>query len=388
MIDRLLFTEVLDCLKGFPAVAILGPRQCGKSTLAHSVLTHFSNSVYLDLESPSDLNKLNEPELFFTNNSQRLVCLDEVQRKPDLFAVLRSVIDRNKRNGQFLILGSASPKLLKQTSESLAGRIAFLELTPFVINEVSTLKDNRVNQYHLLGGYPRSFLAGSEKQSFRWRSNFIRTFLERDIPALGINLPPQQVYRLWQILAHYHGQLMNYSKIGESLGVSHVTVRKYIDILTSTYMVRELPPYVANTKKRLVKSPKFYIRDSGILHALLSINDYNSLLGHPVFGASWEGIVIENVLANQPDYRGFFYRTSDGTEIDLVLERGLERIGIECKASMSPKPARGFWNSLRTVNIDRAFVVAPVENAYPIADNVVVTPPTHDFFRTLEAEMD
>lgn len=373
-LPRMLHSAVVDCLQNFPAVAILGPRQCGKTTLAQAVISSIKNSIYLDLEKPSDLNKLTEPELFFDIHKEDLICLDEIQRYPELFSTLRSIIDERKKNAHFLILGSASRDLIKQSSESLAGRIAFLELTPFLLSEISTGEEASLHPYWLRGGFPPSYLAADDKNSFRWRENFIRTFLERDIPQLGFQIPAENLRRLWQMCAHSHGQLLNASKLGESLGVSHTTIRSYIGLLAQTFMIRILKPFEVNLKKRLVKSPKIYVRDSGILHSLLGVESYDDLMGHPVFGASWEGLVIENTIKAIDGWHFGFYRTSAGAELDLVLQKGQRRIGIECKASTAPQVTKSFWNSIEDLNIQEAWIIAPVKDSYPIKKNVFIAP--------------
>jgi uncharacterized protein len=366
---------VREYLDEFPAVAIVGPRQCGKTTLAKAVLTAFGNAVYLDLEKPSDINKLRDPELFFRFNDAGLTCLDEIQRVPDIFPVLRSVLDEGGKNGQLLILGSASPAMIRQTSESLAGRIAYLELTPFLFSESPGERSPLafdINRYWLRGGFPRSYLARSDRASSRWREQFIRTFLERDIPQLGYRIAAESLRRLWMMLSHYHGQLLNLSKLGESLGVSHTTVRAHLDILAQAFMVRVLPPFEVNLKKRLVKSPKIFIRDPGILHSLLDIETFQNLIGHPVFGSSWEGVVVENILSLFDGWKSGFYRTSAGAELDIVLEKGGRRIGVECKASAAPYVSKGFWNAFDDLELEEAWVIAPVEKSYPIETNVTV----------------
>jgi uncharacterized protein len=374
-INRTIFKTIKRKLKTAPVIAILGPRQCGKTTLAHTIISGISHSVYLDLERGSDLNKLQDPEMFFSLNDDRLICLDEIQRAPELFPEMRSKIDRNGTNGQFLVLGSASPELLKQTSETLAGRIAFVELTPFLLNEIPDDSENEVlRSLWLRGGFPRSYLSEMDLDSYEWRRDFIRTFLERDIPQLGINIPRLRLERFWQMCAHMHGQLLNRTSLGESLGVSHTTINNYVALLEKTYMLRVLQPYYANVKKRLIKSPKIYIRDSGIVHALLSVATHNDLLGHPVYGASWEGFVLENVINALPGWSPYFYRSVSGAEIDLVLERGRQRLAIEIKASTSPKVSRGFWNSLADLSIETAYVVAPVDVPYPLKNGVQVMP--------------
>jgi predicted AAA+ superfamily ATPase len=375
-IERIITTKIKEKLGSIPGVVILGPRQCGKSTLAKAMISEIGGAVYLDLERPSDVSKLRDPEAFFSLNSDKLICLDEIQRAPELFPVLRSVMDENKQNGQFIILGSASPALIQQSSETLAGRISYFELTPFLLKEVSDdhhLKTLR--RLWLRGGFPRSYLASNEKESFEWRLDFIRTFLERDIPQLGFRTPAKTLERFWRICSHLHGQLLNSSKLGESMGVSHHTVRSYVDMLEQSFVLRVLKPYESNLKKRLIKSPKIYIRDSGILHALLGIENHNDLLGHPVYGASWEGLVIENILPLLPNWKASFYRTSSGSEIDLILEKGNKRVAIECKGATSPNLSRGFWNAVSEVKFQEVWVIAPIKEAYPIENGVMVAPP-------------
>ena len=362
-------------LGNIPAVLILGPRQCGKSTLAKTIISEMTNALYLDLERPSDINKLTDPEAFFSLNADKLICLDEIQRTPDLFPVLRSIIDENRRNGQFIMLGSASQNLIKQSSETLAGRISYFELTPFLLKEIS--EDHHLNKLRKLwlrGGFPRSYLASNEKESFEWRLDFIRTFLERDIPQIGFRIPAKTLERFWKMCAHLHGQILNSSKLGESLGLSHHAVRSYVDLFDQTFILRILRPYESNLKKRLIKSPKIYLRDTGLLHALLGIEDHNDLLGHPVYGASWEGFVMENILSLLPDWAASFYRSSSGSEIDLILEKGKKRIAVECKVSTSPSPNRGFWNALKDLRIKEAWIIAPVKDTYPLENGVRVAP--------------
>ena len=377
-IARSLEHRLKESLVDFPAVAILGPRQCGKTTLARQWVNRYEDAAYLDLERPSERRKLEDAELHFemqlAGREGKLFCLDEIQRLPELFAVLRSVIDESGRSGQFLILGSASRDLIRQTSESLAGRILFLELTPFLAGEVGLGDMGSLAAYWLRGGFPRSFLARGDESSFRWRESFVRSFLERDIPQLGFSIPMATLHRLWRMLAHNHGQLLNSSKLGASLGASHTTVRSYVDLLTQTFMIRLLEPLEANVKKRLVKSPKVYLRDSGVLHALLEIHTRDELLGHPIYGGSWEGMVVENVIGALPDWRPSFYRTADGAEIDLVLTRGQRRIAVECKASTAPTANRGLRNALADLEVDEAWIIAPVSEPYPIGGGVTVAP--------------
>lgn len=373
-IQRKITSTIRRKLREIPAVAIIGARQCGKTTLAQKIIAKNRTAIYLDLEKNSDRNKLQDPEAFFRLNAHRLICLDEIQRIPELFPLLRSMIDENRRNGQFLILGSASPGLLKQSSESLAGRISYVHLSPFVLGEVPNGKNGHPDRkLWLRGGFPRSYLAHTEASSLEWRQDFIHTFLERDIPQLGFQIPARRLERLWQMLAHIQGGLLNSSKLGESLGVSHHTVRTYLEMLEQTFMLRILPPFAANLKKRLVKSPKIYIRDSGILHALLDIETQNDLLGHPVYGPSWEGFVIENICSTHPDWHPHFFRSSSGAEIDLILTKGRRRVAIECKASSAPRVNRSFFNALQDLEIKEAWVLAPVSGAYPLKEKIFVS---------------
>ncbi len=379
-IPRRIQSQIKEHLINFPVVAILGPRQCGKSTLARAMVQKYRNSVYLDLERPSDVRKLQDPELFFNMYEDNLICLDEIQRTPDIFPVMRSIVDEHKKKGHFLILGSASRDLIKQSSESLAGRIAYMELTPFVYPELAAVKKKAVSgleKLWLRGGFPESVLARNNEASMQWRENFIRTFLERDIPQLGFQIPAQAMQRLWRMIAHNHGQVLNASKLGQSLGISHTTARSYIDLLSQTFMVRILSPFIPNVKKRLIKSPKVYIRDSGILHALLEIETMDHLLGHPVYGFSWEGFVIENILSFLPDWKAAFYRTSSGNEIDLIIEKGRKRLAIECKASSAPSASKGLDLALQELHIETAWIIAPVAEAFPISKNITVSPLMH-----------
>jgi len=374
LIKRNIVNTVLQRLETNPIVALLGARQVGKSTIAEMVLADFPRAIYLDLERPADLNKLTDPEAFFAQFKNRLICLDEIQRTPDIFPILRGIVDRNQKNAQFLILGSASRDLIKQSSESLAGRISYMEITPFTRLEVPAID---TPTHWLRGGYPRSLLAADNESSIQWREDYIRTFLERDIPQLGFSIPAGSLGRFWRMLAHSHGQVLNSSKLAGSMGVSSHTIRKYIDLLEQTFIVRILPPYSLNLKKRLIKSPKVYIRDTGLLHALLGIETMEELFSHPIYGSSYEGFVIENLLTHLPRRQSSHYRTSNGAEIDLVLTRGNKTIAIEIKASTAPKVTKSFWNSVDTINPDQAFIIAPVEDAYPLTGKVMVTPLHH-----------
>jgi len=358
--------QIRKHLQSFPCVAILGSRQVGKSTLAKRIISEIPDSLYLDLEDPRDFNKLNDPMAFFQANKDHLICIDEVQRFPDIFQIFRSYLDQNNRPGQLLLLGSASKELIRQSSESLAGRISYIEIAPFDANEVDQLK-----QLWLQGGYPNSYLNDTEI-SFDWRLNYIRTFLEMDIPALGIKIPAETLRRFWTMLAHLNGSLLNSAKLASSMGVSAPTIKKYLDILEGTFVIRQLKPFYSNTKKRLIKSPKIYIRDSGLIHCLLGIESYNDLLGHPVIGSSYESFVIESLLQKFPRYDPSFYRSSSGAEVDLVLERGNHKIAIEIKSSSSPTLTQGFFEAQKIIQPEKSFVIAPVDKAYPLKQNIWV----------------
>ncbi len=362
--------DVKKSLKRSPVVAILGPRQSGKSTLAKELLKNYS-SVYLDLQNRADLNKLSEPELFFEEHREELICLDEIQLIPEFFSVLRSEIDYHRRPGRFLILGSASRDLIRQSSESLAGRISYTVLSPFLYREVSDVVTYK--ELWLRGGFPESLLAENDEDSIRWRQDFIRTFLERDIPALGFSIPIPVMERLWRLLAHYHGRVLNYSKLSEAADISVKTLKKYIAVLEQTFMIRILPPCESNMKKRLVKSPKVFIRDTGLLHSLLDIDTFDDLLAHPVIGASWEGFALENIVEKYPRWRPSFLRTSNGAEVDLILEKGMEKVLFEFKASKAPKPSRGFFEIAENVNAVGAFVIAPVDEDYEYKKGIRIT---------------
>ena len=372
LINRNIQSFVNENLSIFPAIAILGPRQCGKSTLVKMVYENNESYLYLDLQNLNDLNKLQEPVLFFQANEHHSICLDEIQLAPELFSVLRSEIDRNRRPGRFILLGSASRDLIQKTSESLAGRIGFIELTPFTTGEVVHDSDFELTKYWLRGGYPDSYLATTDQGSMLWKENFIRTYVERDIPQLGFQIPALQLRRLLTMCAHNQGQLFNSSKIGESLGVTYQTVRRYIDLMEQTFILRTLLPFEKNIKKRLVKSPKIYIRDSGLLHRLLQLDDFNALLGNPVFGASWEGFVIENIISSLYDCKFSFYRSASGDELDLLIERAGRLIAVECKASTAPQVTRGFWNAIETIQPDKTYIIAPVSTPYHFKNGVEV----------------
>ena len=355
-----------------PAVALLGARQVGKSTLARQILDEHPNALYLDLESPRERQKITaDPELFLQANSNRLICLDEIQFLPEIFQVLRSHIDQTGKNCQFLFLGSASRDLIRQSSETLAGRVAYIHITPFTIAEIPSAIT--AIDHWLKGGYPRSLLQDNLIESMDWRKDYIRTFLERDIPSLGFNLPQALLGRFWSMLAHLQGQLINFSSLAKSLAVSSPTIKNYLNILEQTFVVKILSPYFTNAKKRLVKSPKVYIRDTGILHTLLEITEINDLLGHPVVGASFETYIIENVSTLLPRWNVFFYRDSDGNEIDLVLQKGQKKIAVEIKCSTSPQVKKGFWNACKFLKPDQCFLIAQVDSSHPGEKGIIVT---------------
>jgi predicted AAA+ superfamily ATPase len=370
-IHRSAESEVARALARSPAVAILGPRQCGKSTLAKRLLKN-RDAIYLDLQARTDQAKLAEPELFLEQHRTQLVCLDEIQRLPDFFNTLRSEIDRDRRPGRFLILGSASRDLIRQSNETLAGRIAYLELTPFLWPEIA--QSTPLATFWNRGGFPESLHSRDDLDSMDWRRDFIQTFLERDIPSLGFAIPMPVMHRLWRLLAHYHGQTVKYNKLAESVDISVQTLKKYLAILEQTYMLRLLPPAETNLKKRLVKAPKLYIRDSGLLHALLEIDTADDLLGHPIVGASWEGFALEQIITSHPRWRPSFVRTSNGAEVDLLMERGSRRRLFEFKASKAPKPSRGFFELITDLNPESAAIVAPVDTAYDAHRQLHVMP--------------
>lgn len=378
MIKRFKSREIELLLNQFPIVAIIGPRQCGKTTLSQmEVLRLKETGLYFDLESPRDFMRFEDAEHFLESVSLKTDCIviDEVQRKPELFAILRSIVDRNKQKGKYVLLGSASIELVKGVSESLAGRIAYCEISPFNILEVYT-KKNDLNSLWFKGGFPDAYLCSQNDEWFRWMDNFFRTFIERDLNTLfGINFSSSLMYRLWRMLAHNHAQVLNIQSIAKGLDISPTTVNKYIDYLEGAFMVRRLPAYYTNAKKRLIKSPKVYIRDSGLLHYLLDITKETDIQYHSGVGNSWEGFALEQILQHIPNHiKPYYYRTHDGSEMDLILVKGLLPIAcIELKTTNNPSVSRGFYESVNDLNCTNNFVVTPYQEvSYRLKENVLV----------------
>lgn len=375
MIGRRIEVQVRAALQRSPAVALIGPRQVGKTTLAISI-SAIIPSVYIDLENSLDQARVRDIAAFHGENREKLIILDEVQRLPEVFVELRGIIDKERRKGrktgQFLFLGSASIDLLRQSSESLAGRIAYIELHPVDLLEFAGNSTDKMQRLWVRGGFPESLLAASDADSMHWRRDFIRTYLERDIPQLGPRIPAETLERFWIMLAHNQGTLLNAAQMARSLEVSGVTVGRYLDLMVDLLLVRRLRPWTANVGKRLVRSPKTYIRDSGITHALLNISHYNDLLGHPVVGGSWEGFVIENILSVMPDHaQAYYYRTSGGVEVDLVLEfSGRERWAIEIKRSSAPALSKGFHAACEDIKARKRYIVYSGADTFPIGNDV------------------
>ena len=377
MIQRFAKTEIAELLNEFPAVGVLGPRQIGKTTLAKEIAVSINpKPVYLDMENPVDMAKLNDPQHYFELNKGKLIILDEIQRFPELFSVLRVVIDQRRqegfRSGQFLILGSASLDLLQQSSETLAGRIAYQELAGLTVAEINNQQTLEQDKLWLRGGFPDSFLANNDNASMRWRANFINTYLERDIPQFGARIPAVTLRRLWTMLSHQQGCQVNFAQLGASLETSASSVKRYVELLEDLLLVRTLRPWNGNIGKRLVKAPKVYIRDSGITHALLNLKNLDDILGHSVAGGSWEGFVIENILSVLPvGITPMFYRSAAGAEIDLVLEVNTESIiAIEIKRSSSPKISKGFHLGCEDIGAANRYIVYQGFDRFPISKNV------------------
>ncbi len=377
MIPRAAYSQIRTALSRQAAVALIGARQVGKTTLAQMIASEDS-AFYLDLETAADRAKLSDPALFLRRHTDKLVILDEIHRMPEIFQELRGIIDEGRRigrrNGRFLILGSTSMELMRQSSETLAGRIEYIHLHPLSVIEVET-GDENINRLWLRGGFPDSYLAGNDEDSFVYRVNLIRTYLEREVPLFGYKIPSETLERFWTMLAHNQGTLLNASRLASGLGVSAPTITNYIGLLTDLLLVRCLLPFHKNVGKRLVKSPKTYVRDSGLVHALLGIEILDDLMGHPVAGPSWEGFVIENLLAAAPERtRASFYRTAAGAEIDLLLEFGKRRgvWAIEIKRSLAPKLDKSFRNAIDDLKPLKTFIVYPGTDRFPMNSNIEV----------------
>ena len=370
MIKRASYLEQLSvAVRRSPVTALLGPRQCGKTTLAR-MFGEGRETIHFDLESQPDLRRLQNPELML-GSLKGIAILDEVQVMPELFNVLRTLVDRPENQARFLILGSASPNIIKNVSETLAGRVEFVELSGFDLHETGA---DSWKKLWLRGGFPRSFLADSDDDSLAWREGFIRTFLERDIPQLGITIPSTAMRRFWTMVAHYHGQTWNASALARSMGLSDKTVRSYLDILTGTFMVRQLQPWHENIGKRQIKAPKIYLRDSGLLHGLLSLTDSHSLSGHPQVGASWEGFALEQILRSVRPAEAFFWATHNGAELDLFFLHQGHRYGVEVKFSEAPKVTRSMRINLDDLGLDHLWIIYPGIQRYPVHEKITVWP--------------
>jgi predicted AAA+ superfamily ATPase len=366
MIDRpRRIAELRHRLDQAPIVSLLGPRQCGKTTLARMIAGNIE-SLYLDLERPADRRRLETPMQALEGRSG-LVVLDEIQRMPELFEILRVLADDSRTTARFLILGSASPDLVRGVSESLAGRVAFVDLGGFATDEIGIDSYSRL---WLRGGFPRSYLAAGDDESMDWREDFTRTFLERDIPGLGISIPAETLRRFWTMLAHMHAELWSGSAIGRSLGISDKTARRHLDLLHGAYMIRVVQPWFENLKKRQVKSPKIYLRDSGLLHLFLGIADRDQLLGHPKLGSSWEGFVVEHILDRLGARRAYFWATHQGSELDLLVFHRGRRLGFEVKFSDAPKLTRSMHIAQDDLDLDSLWVLHPGENSWPMAEGI------------------
>lgn len=365
-----LTSNIEESLKKNPIVCLLGPRQCGKTTLAREISKLIQPSTFLDLERDSDLVFLEHPQAFLESR-RGLVVLDEIQRRPDLMPLLRVLADRDPSPCRFLILGSASLDLIKKSSESLAGRVRFVDMSGFSIEEVGP---GRLLDLWQRGGFPKSFLAETSEESDRWREDFIRTFLERDIPQLGVHIPAETLRRFWSMAAHYHGQAWNASEIAASLSIAHTTSRRYLDLLTGAFMIRQLPPWFENAGKRVVKSPKIYIRDSGLLHTLLRVGSFDVLQGHPKYGASWEGFAMEQILSLAGERDAFFWSTYRGAELDLVLLKKGKRWGFEFKAGNAPRTTKSMRVAIDDLGIERLWIVYPGTQIYDLDDAISAIP--------------
>ncbi|MCE2893768.1 MAG: ATP-binding protein [Flammeovirgaceae bacterium] len=372
MIQRHIIQLIIDRAKRFPVVGVIGPRQVGKTTLVKSILKVTpKDTVYLDMELPSDLNQLREPELYFKENIKRTVVLDEIQHKPGLFPVMRSVIDVNRKPGRFIVTGSASPDLLQQGSETLAGRIIFCELGPLSLVETKYMEYQKL---WLRGGFPGAYLAKSNKDSFEWLSSFLRTYVQRDIAVLGLSINRSLVMQLLQMISSSNGSVINYSSLSKSLGVSVTTIMKFVDILEDTFMVRRLTAYHHNIKKRIVKAPKIFIRDTGLLHTLWNTHSMKALFSHHLLGHSWEGFVIQQIATHlRDDAQLFYYRTQDGSEVDLIIVKGNKPfVSLEIKFTDNPVLTKGNHLAIEDIKAKHNFIVTPSAKEHPYNKNVRV----------------
>lgn len=375
MIKRQLQSQISRMMKQFPATAILGPRQVGKTTLARQIVAaRPGKAIYLDMEKAADRNRLSDAHSYLQSQQNNLVIIDEVQLMPELFSVLRPVIDEHRKPGRFILLGSASPALVKGVSESLAGRIAYTELAPVTFTELPASISRKQHWYR--GGFPEALLAKTDTAAQQWMSSFIRSYTERDMEVLfGVNFSTTTMYRLWTMLAHTSGNVWNAEIFARSLGITAPTVLRYVDYLEGGFMIRRLQPWFVNTKKRLVKSPKIYIRDSGILHSLLNIPSDDDLLAHPAAGASWEGYVTEQIVAcKNPELQLYYYRTHDGAECDIVLVKGIKPVAcIEIKMSNAPQVSKGFLNCTEDLKPNYKFIITPESETYPTHQGIIIT---------------
>jgi predicted AAA+ superfamily ATPase len=370
MITRISEKKVKDLLDGFPCVAMIGPRQVGKTTLAKKISQDFPDSLYLDLEFQKDFNKLEDAETYLRNFNEKLVIIDEVQRKKDLFPVLRALIDEKRKPGRFLLLGSAGPDLIRNSSETMAGRIAYIEITPFQVKELKN--KYKIEDIWMFGGFPEAIL--NRKYWLTWMNNYVKTYFERDLPNLGFPADSLTGERLWTMLGHYHGNILNYAELGRSLELNINTIKSYISFLRNAFLVRIMEPFFSNAKKRLVKSPKVYIRDSGIMHYLSGIENYDQLIGHPKKGASWEGFVIEQIIPSLPPNRKvYFYRSHDGAELDLVITKADTPLtSIEIKLGSDIRPSRGNTEAVQFLNTPNNFIVIKDDEDYKLSGGFIV----------------
>ncbi len=375
MITRTGLKEIEESLEYFPVVGIIGPRQVGKTTIAKEISKIIKKeTIYIDLENPRDIAKLHDPVLYFEDNIDKCIILDEIQNTPHLFSVLRSMVDLKREPGRFIILGSASPELIRDSAESLSGRIAYIELSPFNLTEVYKPKQKIIDKLWLNGGFPDAFLMNNPKFTEQWHYNYIKTYIERDLPNLGLKIDKNILNKLLQMLSHIHGDIINYNNLSKSLGLSSNTVKKYVTFFESAFIVRLLQPFHTNMKKRIIKSPKIYIRDTGILHYLQNISDKEDLYGNPLIGNSWEGFVIEQIIEILPNkYQVYFYRTQDGSECDLVIAKSQKPVAsIEIKYSSAPKLTRGILFAFDDLNSKNNFIVTPDSDDYLLKKNIRV----------------